>query len=71
MLLKKSRPPKKAIAPIKTAICIEAFLNVGLIVDINPIHISGSPIKAGIMEVKDELSAIYEIEKAQTTINKP
>ena len=71
MLLKKSRPPKKAMAPINTAICIKAFLNVGLNVDTIPININGSPMTAGIMEVKEELSAINDIEKAQTTIKRP
>ena len=71
MLLKKSRPPKNAMAPINTAICIKAFLNVGLIVEIIPINTSGSPMKAGIIEVIEELSAINDIEKAQMTINRP
>tara|TARA_B100000902_G_C26663279_1_gene599448 strand:+ start:450 stop:578 length:129 start_codon:yes stop_codon:yes gene_type:complete len=42
-----------------------------LIIDINPISISGNPIKAGTNEVIEELSAIIDIEKAQITINRP
>ena len=57
--------------PIKTAICIKAFLNVGLNIVINPISISGQPIKAGTNEVSEELFAIIDIEKAQITINRP
>ena len=47
------------------------FINVGLNFDTIPININGSPMTAGIMEVKEELSAINDIEKAQTTINRP
>tara|TARA_Y100000991_G_scaffold201465_1_gene174533 strand:+ start:620 stop:844 length:225 start_codon:yes stop_codon:yes gene_type:complete len=69
--LKKSRPPKKAMMPINTAICINAFLNVGFIIDINPISTSGNPTKAGTKEVIEELSDIYDIEKAQIIIKRP
>ena len=68
---KKSSPPKKAIMPITTAICIKAFLNVGFIIEIKPMNASGSPIKAGIIDVIEELPEINDIEKPQMTINKP
>tara|TARA_Y100000589_G_scaffold43461_1_gene36484 strand:+ start:642 stop:914 length:273 start_codon:yes stop_codon:yes gene_type:complete len=71
MPLKKSSPPKKAIMPITTAICIKAFLNVGFIIDIKPISASGTPMKAGIIEVIEELPEINDIEKPQMTINRP
>ena len=71
MPLKKSSPPKKAIMPITTAICIKAFLNVGFIIDINPINASGTPIKVGIIDVIEELPEINDIEIPQMTINKP
>jgi hypothetical protein len=57
--------------PITTAICIKAFLNVGFIIDIKPINASGIPIKAGIIEVIEELPEISEMEIPQMTINKP
>ena len=71
MPLKKSSPPKKAIMPITTAICIKAFRNVGFIIDIKPINASGTPIKAGIIDVTEELPEINDIEIPQITINKP
>tara|TARA_B100000925_G_scaffold20892_1_gene14242 strand:- start:400 stop:576 length:177 start_codon:yes stop_codon:yes gene_type:complete len=57
--------------PITTAICIKAFLNVGFIIDIKPINASGTPMKAGIIDVKEELPEINDIEIPQMTINKP
>ena len=71
MPLKKSRPPKKVSMPITTAICIKAFLNVGFIIDIKPINASGNPIRAGIIDVIEELSEINDIETPQMIINKP
>ncbi len=57
--------------PINTAICIKVFLNVGFIIDINPISTSGTPMKAGIIDVIEELPEINDIEKPQMTINRP
>ena len=68
MPLKKSSPPRKAIMPITTAICIKAFLNVGFIIDIKPINASGTPMKAGIMDVIEELPEINDTVIPQMTI---
>tara|TARA_Y100001968_G_C19412064_1_gene746856 strand:+ start:260 stop:439 length:180 start_codon:yes stop_codon:yes gene_type:complete len=57
--------------PINTATCIKAFLNIGLIIDINPINTNGKPKKAGIIDVIEELPETDDIEKAQRTINRP
>tara|TARA_B100000287_G_scaffold359629_1_gene351699 strand:- start:589 stop:804 length:216 start_codon:yes stop_codon:yes gene_type:complete len=71
MPLKKSRPAKKVIMPINTAICIKAFLNVGFAIDINPISASEAPMQDGIIDVIEELPEINDIEKPQITINRP
>ena len=56
--LKKSKPPKNAINPKRTTICIKIFfLLVNLIDKFEKINI-GKPIKDGIKEVKELLPLI-------------
>jgi|TARA_B100000035_G_scaffold302576_1_gene300318 hypothetical protein len=57
--------------PITTAMCIKAFLNVGFIIDMKPMNASGTPIKAGIIEVIEVLPEINDIAIPQMTINRP
>ena len=71
IVLIKSKPPRKAISPKRTTMCIKSFFLFSNLMDKYEKIKIGIPIKAGIYDVKESLPLIKLITIPQIIRNSP